>query len=86
MTPVYIEFVAGARTAVELELSRAYLAGLEIVDAGRILKEDWEKARQLAERVPRDGKPRQLGDCLIRAIALRLKYYDVLTADDSFPK
>lgn len=86
LTPVYIEFVAGARTAAELELSRAYLAVLEIVDAGRILKEDWQKARQIAERVPRNGKPRQLGDCLIRAIAVRLKYYDVLTADDSFPR
>ena len=85
MTPVYIEFIAGARSAVELELSRAYLAGLEVVDAGRILKEDWEKARKLAERIPRNGKLRQLGDCLIRAIAARLKYYDVLTADDSFP-
>ncbi|HVX61524.1 MAG TPA: PIN domain-containing protein [Pirellulales bacterium] len=84
VTPVYIEFVAGTRTALDLEYSRAYLARLEIVDGGRILKEDWEKARQIAERVPRNGKPRQLGDCLIRAIAARLKY-DVQTVDDSFP-
>jgi hypothetical protein len=34
--------------------------------------------------VPRNGKPRQLGDCLIRAIAARLKY-DVQTVDGSFP-
>lgn len=50
------------------------------------LQEDWKKARQIAERVPRNGKPRQLGDCLIRAIAARLKYYDMQTADDSFSR
>lgn len=86
LTPVSIEFIAGVRTAIELEHVRAYLGRLEIVDGGRILKEDWQTARKLAERVPRDGKPRHLGDCLIRAVASRLKYYEVMTVDASFPR
>jgi hypothetical protein len=62
VTPVYIEFVAGTRTAAELRLARAYLAGLRILDRGKILDLDWREARRLAERAPKDGRPRQLGD------------------------
>lgn len=85
VTPVRIEFVAGTRTAHELRLARAYLAKLRAIDGGRILAEDWTEAQRIAERVPRDGKPRQLGDCLIAAIAKRLRY-DVETKDRAFPR
>jgi hypothetical protein len=82
VTPAYIEFVAGTTSAHELRLARAYLAEFEIVDKGRILDQDWIEARRYAERVPRNGKPRQLGDCVIKAIAKRLNY-DVDTFDES---
>ncbi len=85
VTPVVVEFLAGVRSAEELKLARAYLAQLRVIDEGAVLVEDWEKAKRLAERVPRDGKPRQLGDCLIRALAQRLKY-DVDTLDRRFAR
>jgi predicted nucleic acid-binding protein len=49
-----------------------------------ILPEDWQEAIRIASRVPRSPAPRQLGDCLIRAIAHRLKY-EVFTSDMNFP-
>jgi predicted nucleic acid-binding protein len=83
-TPVIIEFSAGTRTGDELSLARAYLERFEAIDHGMILREDWDRARRIAERIPRDGKRRQLGDCLIRAIAERFNC-DVITLDDRFP-
>src|SRR5947209_1207716 len=74
VTPARIEFVAGARDSQELKVFRAYLATFHNIDGGRILAEDWSEALRLAEWIPRDGRPRQLGDCLIRAIARRLKH------------
>ena len=84
LTPVYLEFVAGSQNEHELAAFRLFLARFRIVDNGRILPEDWKEARRLAERVPRDGQRRHLGDCLIRAIAWRLKR-DVITLDKRFP-
>lgn len=80
MTPVVVEFLAGVQSAGELALARAFLAQFTVIDSGRILPEDWEETERLAARVPRDGKPRHLGDCLIRALAKRLKY-DIDTDD-----
>ena len=85
VTPVYIEFVAGVRSAHELVLARAYLAPFRVIDGGSVSHEDWKLARRIAERVPRDGKPRQLGDCLIKAIAMRLNH-DVESLDVGFPR
>jgi predicted nucleic acid-binding protein len=84
VTPVCVEFVAGVRSSHELRLARAYLAQFQIIDNCRILKRDWTEAQRMAERVPRDGRPRQLGDCLIKAIADRLNY-DVDSSDEAFP-
>jgi len=69
LTPVYIEFIAGVRSNAELRLAEAYLKHFDIVDKHSILRRDWEEAERLVRRVPRNGKPRQLVDCLIRAIA-----------------
>ena len=80
VTPVYIEFIAGVQSHSELALARAYLSEFNILDEGRILVQDWEEAKRLAARVPPDRKRRQLGDCLILAIAIRLKY-EVRTLD-----
>ena len=84
VTPVYIEMVAGVTSAEELKLTQAYLASFEIADAGRIPKSDWDEARQMAQRVASTGRKRQLGDCLVRAIAKRLNC-EVLTLDRGFP-
>jgi predicted nucleic acid-binding protein len=73
VTPVYLEFVGGVHNAHELRLARAYLNSFRLLDAGKITAEDWNEARRLAERIPRDSKPRHLGDCLIKAIAIRFR-------------
>jgi len=84
VTPVYVEMVAGVRSKQELRLAWAYLERFEVIDENVIPADDWRDATRIAQRVPRDGKPRQLGDCIIRAIANRLNC-DVVSFDDSFP-
>lgn len=85
VTPVRLEFLAGTRTSEELRLSRAFLAAFTVADQGRIVDEDWQRALALVERIPPDGRPRDLGDCLIRAIADRL-HVDVATSDTGMPR
>lgn len=85
VSTVYIEFICGAKSAAEVELFEAYLAHFDVVDGWIVTKSDLRAAAQIARRVPRDGKPRQFGDCLIRAIAMRLKY-DVRSVDRRFPR
>jgi predicted nucleic acid-binding protein len=83
-TPVYLEMIAGVTGPEELRLTQRFLAEFECVDEARILRQDWQLAIRLAQRVPKDGRPRQATDCLIRAIARRLKF-DVRTRDTGFP-
>jgi predicted nucleic acid-binding protein len=83
-TPVVIEFLAGVQSSHELELARAYLNEFDVIDEGEIPKADWDEARRLAQRVPAGGGPRQLGDCLLRAIAIRFRC-GVDTRDKRFP-
>ena len=84
LTPVYLEYICGQTSATRVRLARAYLSVFEVADQGRILDDDWRRARQIAERVPRTGHRRQLGDCLIRAICDRLNL-DLFTVDQRFP-
>lgn len=84
VTPVYLEMIAGVRSQQELRLTRAYLGCFRCIDGREIPAEDWREALRLAQRVPRDSSPRGLGDCLIRAIANRLKH-SVQTLDQGFP-
>ncbi|MBO0699501.1 MAG: PIN domain-containing protein [Zavarzinella sp.] len=84
VSPVPIEFLAGAHTSDELALFRSFLSPFRSLDEGKIPPDDWEQARRFAERIPKDGKPRQLGDCIIAAIALRL-HCDVVSFDKGFP-
>jgi predicted nucleic acid-binding protein len=84
LTPVFVEFLCGHATAHGVKLSRAYLGEFEIADGGKILPADWEEAKRLAARVPRDGLRRQMGDCLIRAICTRLNL-EVFTFEKRFP-
>jgi predicted nucleic acid-binding protein len=85
VTPVVIEVVCGVRSAQELRLARAYLDEFRILDGGEVTVADWTEARRLAERIPRDARPRQLGDCLIQAIARRFKYL-VRSFDTGMPR
>jgi predicted nucleic acid-binding protein len=84
VTPVYLEMLAGVSSKRELGLTRAFLDEFTCIDEGQIPKEDWDNAIRLAARIPRDGRPRQLGDCLIRALADRLRC-EVITRDVGFP-
>src|SRR5438105_14327240 len=63
VTPVYLEVVCGVTSVHELRLARAYLDQFRVIDGGAILAEDWLEARRLAERIPRNRRKRQLGDC-----------------------
>lgn len=85
LTPVYIEMVAGVTSSQELRLTRAFLKPFNIADEGKILAQDWDRAREIAQRVPFDKRKRQLGDCLISAIAKRLKS-EVVTREKRFPR
>jgi predicted nucleic acid-binding protein len=85
VTPVYLEVLVGVTNSNEMNLTRTYLSEFKIIDDGKITPKDWEKACQIAGRIPQSGKRRQLGDCLIAAISDRLKY-EVLTMDGGFPR
>jgi len=73
LTPIAIEFLAGSHSSDDLLMYRAFLSPFQLLDRAEILAEDWEQAKRFAERIPKDGKPRQLGDCIIAAIARRLR-------------
>ena len=85
LTPVYLEFIGGVTDRREMGLARAFLERFVILDQGEIRAEDWTKARQLAERIPTDSRPRGAVDCLIKAIAIRLRS-DLLTDDTGMPR
>ena len=84
LSPIYLEFICGLNRRPELEAGKRFLEQFEVIDGWRIQPEDLQEAKRIAQRVPRTGKPRQLGDCLIRAMATRLRH-DVVSVDQSFP-
>ena len=91
VTPVRLEFLCGIRQADETAWAEAFLNRFVLLDEGKVIQEDWSFAERLAKRVARhgrtqreDAKPRQLADCLIRAICKRM-HADVKTADVGFP-
>ena len=85
VTPVLLEFLCGVGNKREMILARAFLKPFKAVDNRRTLRGDWQEAQRLAERVPANRRPRDLGDCLIRAIAQRLNH-DVRTFDTGMPR
>ena len=80
VSPVELEFLCGVIDRHELALAEAFLRSFRVIDAHRIVPDDWEEARRIAKRVPPNAGRRQLGDCLILAIARRFRH-DVATAD-----
>lgn len=85
LTPIYLEFIAGTRSSNELELARAFLQEFNCIDNCEITFQDWREAERYASHVPNDGHPRDLMDCLIKAIAKRLRM-DIDTADKRFAR
>ncbi len=80
LSPIEIEMIAGVVDRHEMTLTEAFLGRFRIVEERKILPRDWEEARRIAKHVGPDSARRQLGDCLISAIADRL-HYEVLTSD-----
>jgi len=85
VTPVLLEFLCGVGDKREMIMARAFLKPFKAIDDRRTLQRDWQEAQRLAERVPANRRPRDLGDCLIRAIAQRLNH-DVRTLDTGMPR
>ena len=83
VSPVLVEFLAGA-SRDDLEFRKAYLEPFVILDQGNIPLADWEEASRFAQWI-RIGRERKLGDCLIEAIAKRLKG-DVVSSDRDFSR
>lgn len=85
LSPVYLEFICGTRNKLEYQTAKDFLSVFKILDEWNILSTDLHDARRLAQRTPRNGRPRQLGDCLIRAMANRFGL-EVDTLDSWFPR
>jgi predicted nucleic acid-binding protein len=83
VSPVLIEFLAGARTSEELKLFKAYLEPFDVLDKGDIPRQDWDEAKRLAQWIRKTDRRRKLGDCLIIAITKRLGV-DPITSDPDF--
>jgi predicted nucleic acid-binding protein len=85
LSVVYLEFVCGIGSRRELLLAEAFLAAFDVADGWEVRESDLREAHRLARRVPRDGRRRQLGDCLLRAMANRLRL-SIRTLDSGFPR
>lgn len=85
LTPIYIEYLCGQTTAEKVRLAQAFLNQFKIVDRGMIQDTDWQLATRIAARVRPSGGRRQMGDCLIRAVADRLGF-EIRTGDRGFPR
>ncbi len=82
--PVRLEFLAGRRTEEPIEVVQAYLGEFALADEGIVLPDDWRGAENYANRIL-SNRPRDLGDCLILAIADRLGF-DIDTFDGGMPR
>ena len=84
LSVVYLEFLGGSGRREETTAYEAFLDALDVADGWSIDDRDLAEARRLAARVPADRRPRGFADCLIRAIANRLRL-PVQTADGGLP-
>lgn len=85
VSPVYLEFVCGMNSATRLSYAEQFLDQFQVLDDWHIADADWSEARRIARRIPSDGRPRQLVDCLIRAVSNRFRC-EVDTLDHGFPR
>ena len=56
VSPVLIEFLAGALSRKELDLYEAYLSPFEVLDRGDIPRQDWTEAERLAKWIKIKGR------------------------------
>jgi predicted nucleic acid-binding protein len=80
VSPVAIEFLCKKVDRHQLELAEAFLNVFRIIDEGKLVPQDWQEARRLAKHAGPRARERDLGDCLISAIADRLNH-DLITDD-----
>ena len=80
LSPVEVEFLCGVVDEHEMRLREAFLRPFEVIDDHRTLPEDWKEARRLAKHPGYQPRSRDLGDCLLIAIAGRL-HLEILTDD-----
>lgn len=73
VSPVEVEFLCGISNEHERRLREAYFAQFQIADGHSTTPVDWQEARRIAKHAGHEPKPRDLGDCLILAIAKRLR-------------
>ena len=81
-SPVRIEFLCGVRSSSELKRHLAYLRPFRVLDGRDMPRQVWEQAEDIAKRA---GRPRKLGDCLLKATAQHLNY-EVVTSDRDFTR
>jgi predicted nucleic acid-binding protein len=72
LSPVEVEFLCGVVDEHEMRLREAFLRPFEVVDGHKTLPEDWKEARRVAKHPGYQPRSRDLGDCLLVAIASRL--------------
>jgi predicted nucleic acid-binding protein len=84
-SPVRIEFLCGITGSNSPQLWLTFIQAFKSIDEGNVPRADWHEAERIAKRVARHGRPRKLGDCLLKAIALRLNC-DIVTADADFER
>lgn len=80
LSPVVVEFLCGVLDQHERLLREGYLRPFRVVDELRTLPQDWKEAQRIAKHPGFKPRPRDLGDCLIIAVAGRI-HYEVLTYD-----
>src|SRR5438045_1938037 len=80
LAPVAVEFRCGVLAGHEMGLRGAFLLPFEVIDEDRTLPEDWKEARRLAKHPGYQPRARDLGDCLLLAIAGRLNL-QIMTDD-----
>ncbi len=80
LSPTVVEFLCNVHNKDELRLREAYLDAFVVKDEEKTIPEDWREARRIAKHPGFQSKERDLGDCLIMAIAKRLGL-DVQTED-----
>lgn len=74
VSPVEVEFLCGVLNQPEMRLREAFLHAFRVIDDRKTLPQDWHEARRLAKHPGFHARPRDLGDCLIVAIAERLHH------------
>jgi predicted nucleic acid-binding protein len=85
LSPMVIEFLCGILDQNEVDLREAYLKPFLVMDRQRITVGDWREARRIAKYAGAQAKRRSLGDCLITAIADRLKL-EIISEDQGLKR